>query len=129
MFEGDCAGVGVTRVVPNIDCVTNHILHSVPKARIVTEMPCTVCSAGRRTRPCSGRNGATTSPWSGVGTESKTIRRRTLTPGSQGATSSPSNSTTTARAQSIAAVSNVGKLFAMHGLTGEQTNVEWELDQ
>ena len=71
MFEGggECVGVGVTRVVPNIDRVANHILCSAPKARIVTvtEMRCTVPSEGRRTRPFAGRNRATTSPWRGWG--------------------------------------------------------------
>ena len=98
MFEGvgwggdECVGVGATRVSNSVDFVYNNVLRSVSKARLVTEnvrWPAT-SSAWRRTRPGAGR---TTSPWRGVGTQSRTIRRGTVTPGSRGSsTSSPSTS-------------------------------------
>ena len=56
-----------------------------------------------------------------VGTQSRTIRRGTVTPGSWGSsTSSPSTSFPNSRAQSVAALSNVGNLMAMHGLAIQQ---------
>ena len=81
MFEG--VGVGTTRVINSVDFVSNHVLRSLTKARLLTDSvrwPAT-SSAGRRTRTCAGR---TTSPWRGAGTQSRTIRRGTVTPGSRG---------------------------------------------
>ena len=88
-FEGvggggdECVGVGATRVSNSVDFVSNNVLRSISRARLVTEnlrWPAT-SSAGRRTRPGAGR---TTSPWRGAGTQSRTIRRGTVTPGSRG---------------------------------------------
>ena len=68
--------------------------------------------------------GTTTSPWRGVGAGSRTIRRKTSTPGSRGTSTSLSST------QSNAVASQVGKLIAMHhGLIVKQTNGEVEPDQ
>ena len=91
MFEGvgwrGDEFVGTTRVSNSVDFVYNNVLRSLSKARLVTEnvrWPAT-SSAWRRTRPGAGR---TTSPWRLAGTQSRTIRRGTVTPGSRGSSAS-----------------------------------------
>ena len=97
------------------ECVSNTFICSVPKARQDpqgdTNYRRTGSAAGRSTRTGSGRGSP--SPWRGIRTTLRTIRRRTSTPGSQGKPSTtPSTSTSTS--QSSTAISNVGKLIAMH---------------
>ena len=101
----------------------NGINNILRRERVVrtppSRMRCTGPSAGKSSRPGSGRT--TTSPWRGVGAGSRTIGRRTSTPGSKG-TSLPT--------QRIAVASKVGKLIAMHhGLIAKQTNRGVEPDQ
>ena len=105
--------------------VSNTILCSTKARSSSVARPCAMSGrTGAGMRATSGASmGACTSPWRGVSSTSRSIRR-TTTQCSMGK-SAPSPSTSTSRCQSNPSVHKVRKLIAMHiGLIQLQTNRE-----